>query len=144
MKKPQSESTDNKKSTRHTKRLTSQAIRTAATRAAFLEAYRKIGTIYVAAEATGIDSSTVHLWRNKDKKFEADFQQADKDFTDSLIGVAHHRAKSGMSDVLLMFTIKKRDPSFRENSQVTHQVNVDWQNIVSRALESKPGLSGAA
>lgn len=126
-------------------------------KAQFLEKYREHGAKVHAAEAVGISPSTVNSWRRKDAAFREAFNVAKKVYQESLEIEARRRATKGVgkfvlykgqpvmltdkdgkkipitdryySDSLLMFTLKKLDPSYRD--QINHQVNV---RFVTRAL----------
>jgi hypothetical protein len=112
---------------------------TRATREAFLVAYSKLGTIRAACEAIGINRQTVLNWRNADKKFAARFNETAVEFTEALETIAHQRAVSG-SDVLLMFTLKKRDPSYRERFGHEHNGRMTLEQLVQASIlpEVKP------
>lgn len=108
-------------------------------RVAFLEAYSKIGTIRGACEAVGCNRQTILNWRNDDQKFAAAFDTADVEFTEALVSIVHQRAAQG-SDNLLMFAVKKRDPSFRENMKVEHSGKMTLEQLVHASIDptSKP------
>ena len=106
----------------------------------FLQAFiANGGNISDAAECAGMSTSTHYQWLDKDSVYRQAFEQAVDESTDTLIGEAVRRATVGdeqpvyhkgeligyrntKSDNLLMFLLKQRDPSFRDN--YTNQTNI--------------------
>ena len=106
----------------------------------FLEAFASSGIVSAAARASGVDRRTVYKWLEHDETFTLTYRQAELDACDVLVQAAVQRAVKGVqserrsytasgalidtqietkySDSLLMFLIKKRDPSYREASKV--------------------------
>lgn len=123
--------TDTRKST-HRRRLGAAATRlTAVRRRTFLDTLAAGLTVTQAADAAGVHRATPYRWREEDSSFAADWAQAERAGTDTLIGEARRRAVDGVdkgiyysgkrvdstraySDTLLMFLLRQRDPSFRE------------------------------
>ena len=123
--------TDTRKST-HRRRLGAAATRlTAGRRRTFLDTLAAGLTVTQAADAAGVHRATPYRWREEDRTFAADWTQAERAGTDTLIGEARRRAVDGVdkgiyysgkrvdstraySDTLLMFLLRQRDPSFRE------------------------------
>lgn len=60
-----------------------EKLSTADKQAAFLDAYKQLGTIKRAAEVVGVDRRTVQRWKNKNRRFAASFR-AIKDDQDDL------------------------------------------------------------
>lgn len=105
------------------------------TQDAFIEAYRKIGTIRAACDAIGINRAIVLRWRDGDVQgFRQRFEDADLDFTEALEAVAHNRAVNG-SDNLLMFTLKKRKPEYRENMKIEHSGKMTLEQLVHASID---------
>lgn len=110
---------------------------------AFLAAFALTGVVLTAARQAAVGRSTVYQWLERDEAFSLAFHQAEKDACDVLVQAAWKRAAQGVphetrqydragklidtsvetkySDSLLMFLIKKRDPSYREASKVQHE-----------------------
>jgi hypothetical protein len=104
---------------------------------AFLEAYSKLGTIRAACEAVGIDRQTILNWREKDAQgFRERFETADLSFTEALETIAHQRAANG-SDNLLMFTLKKRKPEYRDGLKVEHSGRLTLDQLVTASLDTE-------
>lgn len=109
----------------------------------FLEAFASLGIVSTAARAAGADRRAVYRWLEHDEAFAFAYRQAELDACDVLVQAAVKRAVQGVphetrqfdrngklidtsvetkySDSLLMFLIKKRDPSYREASKVDIQ-----------------------
>ncbi len=92
----------------------------------FLEAFSRVGTIRAACEAvylaTGhpLHRQRISEWRKADKTFAESFEFALEDSTDVLVETAIRLATQAWGAAppnpqLLMFLIKKRDPSYRES-----------------------------
>jgi len=121
------------------------AAQTAQQKKAFLAAFAAIGVVSAAARSAGADRRTVYKWLEHDEKFALAYRQAELDACDVLVQAAVKRAVQGVphetrqydrtgklidtsvetkySDSLLMFLIKKRDPSYREASKVDMTVS---------------------
>lgn len=80
----------------------------------FLEIYRDAGTMREAAERAGVNTSTPYAWIQADAEFREALEIARQDAGEALIREARKRAMKS-SDNLLMFLIKKFDPSYRDN-----------------------------
>lgn len=116
-------------------------------KAEFLNAYREIGFKALTCEAVGINIRTFEAWIKRDKAFAENFQMAEMRFTEILGRSAAYRGTKGVerpvfykgkplidpstgkpymtryvSDNLLMFVLKKRDPSYRD--QINQVINV--------------------
>jgi hypothetical protein len=80
----------------------------------FLATLASGATVKASAEAAGAPSSTIYLWRDSDPEFAAAWRHAyERDGRDALVEEARRRALAG-SDILLIFLLKQRDPSFRD------------------------------
>jgi hypothetical protein len=89
----------------------------------FLMMYRRSGTIRSACKLARLRREVVDNWRSNDKIFREKVQRAELEYTEYLERIAFQRAES-KSDLLLMFTLKKRDPSYRENFKMEHSGEV--------------------
>ena len=116
---------------------------TAQQKKAFLTAFAALGIVSTAARAAGADRRAIYRWLEHDEAFTLEYRQAELDACDVLVHAAVKRAVQGVphetrqydrqgklidtnletrySDSLLMFLIKKRDPSYREASKVDIQ-----------------------
>lgn len=108
---------------------------------AFLDALRQCGTVKEACEATGVSRDTVSRWKKDDKEFVVAYDDANDDFTESLEKVAFERAKD-KSDLLLMFTLKKREPAYRDNFKMEHtgEVSIKLVRYDEPAKPAAPAL----
>lgn len=128
--------------------------------AAFLKVLEERGNVTRAAEAVGIDRSTAYAARDADAEFKAKWEDAMKGYMDFLQGVCDQRATEGVkvpvvgrigdgmdgilgyeskpSDQLLMFRMKRLDPSYVERREVTGKDGKPLipENLMSRDLES--------
>jgi hypothetical protein len=94
----------------------------------FLKAYAEHGTVYKACQAANVRRKDVLKWKADDARLQQRFEDAEKQFTEKLENIAHERAAE-KSDLLLMFTLKKRDPSYRENFKMEHSGDVSVKVI---------------
>jgi hypothetical protein len=109
----------------------------------FLELFPDTFTVAETAKRTGICRRTLYLWLETDPEFVKSFEDAKKTAIETLEREARRRAYEGVdkpvfqggkevgkvreySDTLLMFILKKLDPSYRENAQV----NINNNNLV--------------
>lgn len=103
---------------------------------AFLAAYMECGHVGQSATAAGIDRRTHYDWTANDPDYVLEFRKAEKIAGDMLIDEARRRAHDGWEEpvfhqgvivggvrrfdsTLLMFLIKRHDPSYRERYEVT-------------------------
>ena len=83
----------------------------------FLEIYRDAGTMREASERAEINVSTAYDWIRQDTEFRDALEIARQEAGEALIREARRRAMKS-SDNLLMFLIKKFDPSYRDNPKL--------------------------
>jgi|TARA_R100000501_G_scaffold1682_1_gene4715 transposase-like protein len=83
----------------------------------FLEIYRDAGTMREAAERADIYVGTAYDWIRQDAEFRDALEIARQEAGEALIREARRRAMKS-SDNLLMFLIKKFDPSYRDNPKL--------------------------
>lgn len=89
-------------------------------RTAFLSHLAAYGVVTHAAEAAGVDHSTVYAARLRDPKFAAAWDDALEQATDALEREARRRAFD-CSDTLLIFLLKGARPhKYRDNYRVEH------------------------
>jgi hypothetical protein len=101
-------------------------------RETFLSELRLDGNVSRAARVCGARRETFYAHRNEDEAFKAEWEAAvelgEANARDVLEEEAHRRALDG-SDTLLMFRLKKLDPSYREK----HDINTTGEvSIVVR------------
>lgn len=87
----------------------------------FLTWYEQGGALYWAAAKIDRSVETISRWRKEDPAFDEAVLTAYERSTDNLILTAYLRAMKGTSrgaDTLMMFLIKERKPSFRENFEL--------------------------
>lgn len=98
---------------------------------AFLAALEQTGTIVAASRMIGIDPHTPGRWLKKYPKFKELFDQAKLHaeqyiLKDKIEANFHERALAGKEDgqsaIIGMFCLKKLDPSYRDNANVSVQL----------------------
>ena len=131
---------------------TSQQVRTWTQQEKFLTEYAICGGIYTSADATGVSYNGYRVWLDGDKfMFQKRMEEAKSRYLEKMVREVDRRALKGVdqdifyqrdkigtktvySDNLLMFSVKQRDPSYRD----TTIINVD----VSALEELVRGLRG--
>ena len=96
----------------------------------FLEIYRDAGTMREAAERAGVNTSTPYAWIQADAEFRDALEIARQDAGEALVKEARKRAMKS-SDNLLMFLIKKFDPSYRDNPKLITNIAGPTINVSS-------------
>lgn len=84
----------------------------------FLASLRAGNTVKNAATACGVHRRTLYDWRDQDPEFRAAWEDAIKESIEELEDEVRRRALDSSdkySHILLMFLLKKHDPSYREN-----------------------------
>ena len=85
----------------------------------YIKAYAELGSHSKACEAAGITAKTSWNWRHDSRpeylQFRESLEVAKQILVDRLEAEVFKRATEGGSDSLLMFLLKKHDPSYREN-----------------------------
>lgn len=106
-------------------------------RAIALEIISRTGSVQTAAETIGFSHTYLYDKKKTDPEFRADAERAMSAYLDKLEREADRRAVEGIdhpvtyegritdhykeySDTLLIFRLKKLDPSYRENYRVEH------------------------
>lgn len=90
-----------------------------------------------AARSAGVGRTSLFDWRRDDPEFDAQVLAAVEEGTDSLITVARNRAKE-KSDLLMIFLLKQRDPSFRDNHQIQIDTGGSLNNLFDALRNSTP------
>ena len=96
----------------------------------FLEIYRDAGTMREAAERADIYVGTAYDWIRQDTEFRDALEIARQEAGEALIREARKRAMKS-SDNLLMFLIKKFDPSYRDNPKLITNIAGPTINVSS-------------
>jgi len=96
----------------------------------FLEIYRDAGTMREAAERADIYVGTAYDWIRHDTEFRDALEIARQEAGEALIREARKRAMKS-SDNLLMFLIKKFDPSYRDNPKLITNIAGPTINVSS-------------
>lgn len=89
-----------------------------ATKADFLSRLRAGRTVSEAAKATGTHRRTFYDWRDQDPEFRQAWEDAITESVEVLEAEVRRRAldkTDKSSHLLLMFLLKKHDPTYREN-----------------------------
>ena len=79
-------------------------------KAQFLKHYRKHCTVLHSCEAIGVDPSTIYAWREADAAFAEAMDACREWVIESLERVAIDRARSGLSDRLVVQLLKALKP----------------------------------
>lgn len=119
---------------------------------AFLKAYRTSGSVQQSAKVVRIARRTHYLWIEKDERYRAEFEEAQREYIDSLEQEVDRRAFHGIdtpvfyqgvqvatvkhySDQLAMFRLRALAPErYRERSQVDVKANVQHSGQVTLYL----------
>lgn len=94
-----------------------------------LEHLREGYSVVKVAKMCNVADRTLRRWRKEDPDFASAWEDAWEQGTDALVDLAQHRAANG-SDPLLMFLIKERRPSYRENYQVSVSGQVEHSGSI--------------
>lgn len=117
----------------------------------FLNYYIQLGTISAAAKKAKISRQTHYDWLKNDKRgeYKRAFEQADKMAADLLEEEAWRRGVTGdlrviyykgenigeqrvYSDQLLALLLKGKKPQYRENAEITTNVNIDMGEAINK------------
>lgn len=120
----------------------------------FLNYYIEVGTVSKAAKKAGLSRQAHYNWLKDDPKgkYRQAFEQAEKMAADLLEEEAFRRAVEGdlqvvyykgqevgrrrvYSDQLLSLLLKGKKPQYRENTEITNNVNVDISDAVGAMRE---------
>lgn len=103
--------------------------------AAFLEAFKKFGTILRACNEIGIDRSTYRLWK-EDPKFAELFADADEGVTDELEGSALDNAKKPKGTIDRIFLLKARRPEKYQEKKDPASLGADIVGGIIGAIQA--------
>ncbi len=88
-------------------------------RKAYVGHFAETGSHAQAAAASGVSVRQAYNWRHDPRpeyqEFRESLKEAEQALIDRLEAEVFKRATEGGSDSLLMFLLKKHDPSYREN-----------------------------
>ena len=107
----------------------------AAAKAEVVELRGQAYTIRECASMVGVSRRTVQEWRQKDEKFAVALAEAEKDVRDFWVEKARVYAlddKKPLQGQMIMFMLKKEDPSYRDNHKVEHIVSGGLQSALKR------------
>lgn len=99
-------------------------------KATFLAQLKMGATVSAAAKAADRNRRTVYDWRDQDAEFRAAWDDAIKESVEVLEDEVRRRAldpEDKQSYILLMFLLKKHDPTYRENYK--REVTVKHEKI---------------
>ncbi len=99
-----------------------------AKKATFISALTQGKSVKDAAAASGVHRRTFYDWRDQDAEFARAWEDAQAENVEALEDEVRRRAldpSDKTSHILLMFLLKKHDPSYRENYKrevtITHE-----------------------
>ncbi len=119
----------------------------------FLDAFAKMGFVYQAADAVGINPATIRMWRKKYPEFDAQFLEAERKTTELLERSALQRAIIGeargiyhngkrvatemeKSDTLTIFLLKARDRR-KYGDRLVHDVQIRFASgLLAEVMKS--------
>lgn len=113
-------------------------------------------TFVGAARAAGVPVRTVQSWRDRDPEFHERSNKAYDEGTDVFRTETRRRGVEGwyepvyyqgqrvgrvkkFSDTLLMFELKKRDPSYRDHVDLKHSGEIDITKLVAELDKREKG-----
>ena len=100
---------------------------------AFLENYPRFIRTTLTARAIGVAEVTIYDWRKTDEAFNKAFLEVKKkvetDRLEELEEEMHKRALD-KSDLLLIFSVKKLDPSYREKSETHISGDIVFKSLI--------------
>lgn len=124
---------------------------------AFVESFRQVGNVTVAAEAAGISRATYYYWLERDDAFAQAVRQAEIEAVERLEAEARRRAVEGVSreegifykgfqiatkvvteysDTLLIFLLKGAKPEkYKDRQELSGKVNIEVEKEMEAALD---------
>lgn len=131
------------------KKPTKRAERTDRARARFIDVLRDTCNVSEAARAAGIGRRTAYEWRDADKKFSDDWDDAEQEAADKLEREAWRRAVDGVdkpvvhqgiitatykeySDKMLEILLKGHRPEkYAERSKIEHSGSIGLESLIA-------------
>jgi len=101
-------------------------------RPVFLSTLRSTGNVRLACKTAGISRKTAYQWRNRSRRFRAEWDDAVDEAIDTLEGEARKRALAG-SDALLMFLLRANRPGKYRETVRQEITGRDGQAIETKA-----------
>lgn len=106
----------------------------------FLDQLRKIPIVQVACEKTGLSRNSIYRWKNEDKEFEKNMEEAlaegemlVNDMSESqLLTMIKEKEWSAIS-----FWLRHRNPKFKEKIEITTKVDTEKLSPEQEALVRK-------
>jgi len=106
-------------------------------KSAFLAAYTVKGTVEGACKVTGLGKDMVYQWLDSDQTFVLAREKAHKQYLDHLEAILDRETTGDkVNSILLMFKIKKEDPSYRDNIKIDQRIAVAAVDLTSQELEA--------
>lgn len=111
---------------------------------AFLDELRKIPIVQVACEKTGISRQSVYRWKQEDKAFSKEMDQALADGEALVNDMSESQLLTLIKEKnfsAIRFWLNHRSPKFKDKIEVTTRIDMDeeltdeQQAIVRRALQ---------
>jgi hypothetical protein len=123
----------------------------------FIETYRQVGNITVAAETAGVSRPTYYVWMEHDESFALAVREAEIEAVERLEEEARRRAVEGVrreegvfykgiqiatkvvteySDTLLIFLLKGAKPEkYKDRQELSGKVSIEVQKEMEAALD---------
>ena len=104
-------------------------------REAFLSALSKTANVSLACEESGISRQTAYRWKDENKEFSKNWDQALDDGIDMLEGIALNRARKN-SDTLMIFLLKAHRPQkYRERFDFNLKNDHEFKRTINAFAE---------
>ena len=102
---------------------------------AFLSALSKAANVSLACQESAISRQTAYRWKDEDKEFSSNWDQALDDGVDMLEGIALNRARKN-SDTLMMFLLRAHKPQkYRERCDFNLKNDPEFKRTVTAFAE---------
>ena len=95
----------------------------------FIETLAAQGTVYHAAQAAGISRWTAYRWRQDDREFASDWDEAMDTAVDAVESVLYQKALAG-DTISMIFYLKAHRPQYRD------RLNIDIKQLHSEIEEA--------
>ena len=99
----------------------------------FIDAFRNSGNVRASCQAAGISRAVCYRERDKNPAFKAAWDESLQDAVDTLEATAWQRARTGLSDQVLMMLLRAHRPNLyreRMHIEVTREQDIE---VVMRA-----------
>jgi len=96
------------------------------------------------AESIGLERSTISRWKKDDSIYKEAFEDSFEKVTDDLRVIVQQNARGEIEldktrALMIFFELKRRDPTYRENYQIQHEVSDRLAKILERHQELMAG-----